>query len=230
MLYFLSVFFRGDNMELGKPELFFNDLDIRIELIKSSISEYKIFRSNIEKQFDGKIDQYTTVFIKGLGNDITLHKLFKDLFFESRELLDFILIILQKNYGTNRDFSHFFEKLLENNYDSLDIETIKFLKQNFNFIYRIRKVRNEIKNKPSNIKFRFNTNHLECYFRVPIIPNDEKFLPFIDIKNKSEAISSHGFNCILNLDLTFPEMLDFWLVCLSVLKKDIELKIQNESK
>lgn len=209
-------------MELGTPELFFDDLNIRLNSIKMTISEYEQLANVYRKQFEGKVDQFTKLYIKGLGNEIAFHKLFRDLFFNSRELLDFVLIVLEKNFGTNRTFTKFSGKLMNGDYDSLNIEITRFLQNNFTYVYQIRKVRNEIKNKPSNIKFRFVTDHFESYFSVPILAKeDNNILKFLKINNKDEAITKGRYFCIYNLDELFPEILSFWITCLSILKNDV---------
>ena len=213
-------------MEIGSPDLFHNDLTIRINSLKRTISEYEFLSKNTRNLYSEKIDPYTTCFVKGLGNKIEFHRLFRDLFFNSRELLDFILIVLNKNFGTNREFLKFFDKLIIGDYESLNIKIIDFLKNNLTYVFHIRKVRNEIKNKPSNIKFRFVTDHIESYFSVPILRNeDERFLDFLSLKNKEEAISKRRYSIVINLDLYFPEILVFWNTCLLILKKDVKSRL-----
>jgi hypothetical protein len=45
----------------------------------------------------------------------------------------------------------------------------------------------------------------------------------LDIKDKESALRKKSYNCVLALDEYFPEMLQFWSTCFSILKKDFAL-------
>jgi len=112
---------------------------------------------------------------------------------------------------------------MKGEYDQSGLRIFGFLKINITYIFHIRKIRNEIKNQPANIKFRFVTDHFEAYFRIPIMKDEMELIQFLDIKNKDEALEKMSYHCIYNLDELFPEMLKFWRTCSSILEKDISL-------
>jgi hypothetical protein len=112
---------------------------------------------------------------------------------------------------------------MKGEYDQLGLSIVSFLKNNITYIFHIRKIRNEIKNQPSNITFRFVTNHFEAYFWIPIMKDEVELIQFLDIKHKDEAMTKMAYHCTYNLDELFPEMLSFWKTCFSILDKDFSL-------
>lgn len=212
--------------EFGRPEDFYDNIKLRLLTIERAIAQYQFSARHYKGQFQDKIDQHTTLFIKGLGNEINFLSSFKELFFNSRELLDILLIKLNKvttgrDIQTSRNFLSFAKQMMKGNYDRLNFSSITFLKTNITYIFYIRKVRNEIKSYPSNIKFRYNTNHFEAYFKVPIKTDEKELIPLLDLKNKNEALANMSYQCVYVLDELFPEMLHFWHTCFSFLDKDI---------
>jgi len=135
------------------------------------------------------------LFIKGLGNEINFLSAFKELLFNSRELLDITLTKLNRVTSasacrTSRNFLSFARNMMKDDYDVSGLETVKFLKTNITYVFHIRKVRNEIKNNPANIEFLYNTNRFEAHFRVPINPDENDLIPYLDIQNKDEALKN----------------------------------------
>ncbi len=161
------------------------------------------------------VDEHTTLYLKGFGNEINLLSAFRELYFNSRELLDLLLGRIHRATAgsknqTPMDFMSFVKRLLEDEFDSHNLEIIKFLKTNIPFIYHIRKVRNLVKKNPASIEFNFNTDHFEARIQLPVDATEKTILPHLDIKNLDEALSKSSYSCVLNLDIAFPEMLDFW--------------------
>ena len=213
-------------MEFGRPEDFHNNIKIRLLAIERAIAQYQFSAQHHKAKFQDKIDEHTKFFIKGLGNEINFLSCFKELFFNSRELLDILLAKINKetegrDFQTAKSFLPFAKKMMNGGYDVSNLAIIEFLKTNITYIFHIRKVRNEIKNNPSNIKFRY-VNRFEAYFKVPIKEDELELIKFLDIKNKDEALKNKSYNFTYILDEIFPEMLQFWDVCFSILDNDIK--------
>ena len=212
-------------MEFGSPENFRDNIEVRLLLIEKAIAQYQFSAKHLKTQFEDKIDQHTSFFVKGLGNEINFLSSFKELFFNSRELLDALLAKLNsettgRDSQTAQKFLPFSKKMMKGDYDSNNLATIEFLKTNITYIFHIRKVRNEIKNSPSNVKFRY-ANRFEAYFKVPIKDDELELIKFLDIENKDEALRNKFYYCTYKLDEIFPEMLLFWKSCFSILDNDI---------
>ena len=217
--------------KIGRPELLKKDHEIRFTQIQSANQRFNVIRSNIGKHLTCNIDQYTKLYIKGLGNDSELISCFRELLFNSRELLHSLLFYISKttNGKTNHNFLKFAKQLMENSYDKLNLEILNFLKNNITYIFHIRKFRNEIKNKISNIEFFYDTNHVEAVFKVPIINDEKELIPYLDINNKDEAIKNNSYNCKLNLDIYFPEMVKFWETVFTIMEKqNSHLELRKE--
>jgi len=212
-------------MRLGRPEYFHGDLELRLLSINRAIAQYQFSSKQLKIDFEDKLDQHPQLYIKGFGNEINLLSSFRDLLFNSRELLDFLLIKIHdktnsKNIQTTKSFLPFAKHLIKNDYDLLGLPIINFLKINITYIFHIRKIRNEIKNHPSNIIFRFVTDHFEAYFNIPVNKEECELIPFLDINHKKEALVNMSYQGIYNLDIFFPEMLEFWNTSFSILEKD----------
>lgn len=213
-------------MKLGKPNDFGDARSIRIRSIERAIAQYQFSSQELKKGFVNRLDEHTTLFLKGLGNEINLLSALRDLFFNSRELLDFLLIQLNKmtvntENQTPRDFLPFVRKMMNGDFDENGLKIIRFLKTNITYIFHIRKVRNEIKNDPSNIEFLYKSDHFEARFKVPI-KDDEKYLvQYLDIENKDDAVKNKSYFCTYILDAIFPEMLEFWNTAFSILEDDV---------
>lgn len=119
---------------------------------------------------------------------------------------------------TPRDFLSFAKKMMKGDFDESGLEIIKFLKTNITYIFHIRKVRNEIKNDPSNIEFIFKTDHFEARFKVPIKNDEKDLVQYLDIENKDKAITNKSYLCTYILDAIFPEMLKFWNTAFAILR------------
>lgn len=220
-------------MKIGRPEDFFDKQSVRLNLIKRAIAQYQFSATELKKGFVYKIDSHTNIFLKGFGNEVNLLSAFRELFFNSRELLDLLLIeISHMTSGTKnqtpRSFLPFAKKLMSGEFDHTNLVVIKFIKTNINFIFHIRKIRNEIKNNPANIEFVFNTNRFEAHLRVPIKQEDIDLIEYLDINNKDQAIKNMSYSCTYYLDEIFPEMLKFWESTFSILQSD--LNQQNNKK
>lgn len=215
-------------MELGRPEDFLNNTNIRLRAIERSIAQFNFSADHFLNKYQDRIDEHTKLFLKGLGNEINLLSCFRDLLFNSRELLDLLLFRLNQitsamDLQTTRKTLLFLRKLMGNEYDRNSLSVINFLKININYIFHIRKIRNEIKTSPANIKYRLNTNRIESYFTVPVKSDEIELIQYLDIPNKEQALENESYACVFILNEYFPEMLQFWNTCLTVLNKDLAL-------
>jgi len=215
------------NMKLGTPNLFYDKRSIRLRSIVRAIAQYRFSSHELRKTIAGKIDEHTSLFLKGFGNEINLLSAFRELFFNSRELLDLLLTQLNRATAgmatqTPRNFLHFAKKVMRGEFDQNGLPIVEFLKTNVTYIFNIRKVRNEIKNNPATIEFVFNTEHFEARFKVPISRDEVDLVQYLDILNKEEAIKNMSYRCTYILDAIFPEMLDFWNTAFSVYDESFE--------
>lgn len=175
-------------MKFGTDKDFHKNSEIRLLAMERAIAQYQFSAQHYKEKFKDKIDLYTKLYIKGLGNEINFLSAFRELFFNSRELLDITLIKLNKVTSasacqTSRNFLTFAKAMMRGDYDASKLAVVKFLKININFIFQLRKVRNEIKNNPANIEFLYK-NRFEAHFRVPINPDEKELIPYLDIQNK----------------------------------------------
>jgi hypothetical protein len=212
-------------MELWRPEYYHGNIELRFLSINRAIAQYQFSSRLLKKGFEDKLDQQTVLFIKGFGNEVNLLSSFRELFFNSRELLDYTLIkIHDKTNATNiqtaKSFLPFAKHLMKNEYDQIGLPIINFYKTNITYIFHIRKIRNQIKNYPSSIKFRFITDHFESYIDLPIDNNEKELIPFLDINQKEKALADMSYEGVHNLDILFPEVPHFWKTCFSILEKD----------
>lgn len=216
-------------MEFGRPEDFLNNTNIRLRAIKRSIGYYHFYANQFKNQYKDKINEHTILFIKGFGNEVNFLSCFRDLLFNSRELLDLLLFRLNlitstMDIQTSRKFIPFTKRLMKDEYDQNNLAIINFLKTNITYIFHIRKIRNEIKVSPSNIKFRLNTNRIESYCTIPIKDDEVGFIQYLDINNKEKALKNKSYTCVFILDEYFPEMLQFWNTCFTIFNDDLNLK------
>jgi len=192
-----------------------SDVEVRMQSLTIANKRFFKWRKDAFARIKDKLDEKTVLFIKGYGNNPELISCLRELMFNSRELLDYLLIVLNKQTEQNstqtpKKFLPFAKGLMKNKYNGIGLKIIPFLQTNITYIFHIRKFRNEIKNKPSNLKFRWVTDHLESYFKIPIKNDEKDLIEFLDIGNKKQAIEKGGYNCTLNLDEYFPEMIEFW--------------------
>jgi hypothetical protein len=214
-------------MKFGTDRDFHSNSEIRLLGMERAIAQYQFSAQHRKEKFKGKIDEHTKLFIKGLGNEISFLSSFKELLFNSRELLEITLTKLNKMTSgsacrTSRNFLSFAKNMMKDDYDASGLETVKFLKTNITYVFHIRKARNEIKNNPANIEFLYNTKRFEAHFRVPINLDEKELIPYLDIQNKDEALKNMAYYCTYRLDEIFPEMLQFWHMCLAFLEKDVK--------
>ncbi len=198
--------------------------EIRSLLMKKACDDFIFARTQRYEMINEKVDEHTVLFVKGYGNDIEIMSCFRDLLFNSREQLDYLLYCISKktehlSVNIPRDFLKFSKRLMSGDFDVYGFELLSFLKINITYIFHIRKIRNEIKNNISNIDFRFVTDHFEAAFLVPIKPDEHELVQYLDIANQSDAFAKGQYHCILNLDIYFPEMIEFWDTALSLLDK-----------
>ena len=100
---------------------------------------------------------------------------------------------------------------MRDEYDPDELEIINFLKTNVTYIFHIRKIRNEIKVSPSNIKFRLNTNRIESYCTIPIKDDEVGLIQYLDINNKEKALKNKSYTSVLNVAIGWSD-LEFELI------------------
>ena len=207
-------------VKFGSPELFKKDHKVRFDQILYANQRFQEIASAKKEQVKDKVDEHTTLFIKGYGTDTELISSFRELLFNSRELLDSLLFYINKatDNKTGKRFLPFAKSLVKGSYDSFRLEIISFLKQNITYVFHIRKFRNEIKNKVSNIEFLLITNQIAARFEVPIHVEEKELIEFLDINNKDQALKNGSYYCQVNLTEYFPEIIKFWNRVFSIMK------------
>jgi hypothetical protein len=207
-------------VKFGSPELFFKDHEVRFGQLITANNRFQQISAAKRDQVKDKVDDHTSLFIKGYGTDPELISCFRELLFNSRELLDSLLFYIQKETEgkTNKKFLPFAKSLMSGSYDDIQYEILPFLKLNFTYVFHLRKFRNEIKNRVSNIEFLLITKQVTARFQVPI-PSDEKALiEFLEINNKDQAMKKGSYYCQINLSEYFPGVIDFWRTVFSIMK------------
>lgn len=207
-------------VKFGVPESFSKDHILRYEQLVYANGRFKQVSAQKALELKDKIDDKTKLFIKGYGTDKELISCFRELLFNSRELLDSLLFYINKitNNSTNKNFLPFAKSLMENEYDKYNLKIINFLKINFTYIFHIRKFRNELKNRPSNIEFVFVTNRIRARFKVPIKSDEQEFIRYLEINNKDEVEKNNSYFCTLILNEYFPEIVKFWDTVFKIMK------------
>ena len=207
-------------VQFGSPELFEKDHLIRFQQLEYANNRFHQILSNKRNQVKDKVDEFTTLFVKGYGNDPELISCIRELFFNSRELLDSLLFYINKSTEnqTNKSFIPFFKTLMKGDYDKIDLTILSFLKDNFTYVFHIRKFRNEIKNKISNAEFILVTDKIIAKFKLPIKQDERDLIEFLEIPKKEEALSKGLYHCQLNLNIYFPEIIDFWRLVFNNMK------------
>jgi hypothetical protein len=212
-------------MKFGRPELFHDKVSVRLAAIDRAIAQYEHSSQQLFTTFEHKLDPNVVEFIKGFGNEINLLSAFRDLYFNSRELLDFLLGRLHSNtastrHQTPKDFTRFFKGLVAGDYDSTGLKTIKFLKENSNYIFHIRKIRNLLKNNPAAVEFIYTREGFLARFELPLDASEITLIPYLDILNPQDALNRKAYSATLKLRIAFPEIKDFWNQALNCLKED----------
>ncbi|MEH2360841.1 hypothetical protein [Nostoc sp.] len=202
-------------MRFGQPHQFLEKDDVRLASINRAIAQFKFSAEQLKEPYLHRVDEHTVLFIKGFGNEINLLSAFRDIYFNSRELLDLLLGRISQQTAssgnqTPKDFLPFAKRLMRGDFDNFNLEIISFLKTNINYIFHLRKIRNEIKKNPSSVEFLFNTDHFEARMSLPIDKSDYELLEHLDIANLDAAKMKFSYACVINLDIAFPEMLEFW--------------------
>lgn len=210
------------NCKLGGR--FLSDNQIKIEFLKKALSDYEKIKQQRLLELGDKIDKNNTFFLKGFGNDIDLIRCLREFMFNVREILDSLLAILHdstanERVAVSRHFMPFLKQLAKGNYDNIDLDILRFAKTNISYIFQIRKIRNEIKNNISNIKFRLVNKDLQAYFMLPLEDSEIELLPLLDIRNKEEAIKNKSYHAIIILDKYLPELIEFCNVILEKIQK-----------
>lgn len=215
-------------MKLGHPEQFLDKVEVRLKASERAISQYQFSAQELRKPLSEKVDEQTVLYLKGFGNEINLLSAFRDLFFNSRELLDVLLGWLNRltagtRTQTPKDFVPFAKRLMQGEFDHFGLSIFDFLKTNITYIFHIRKVRNEIKKNPAVVEFVYNTNHFEAHLSVPIESTEVDLIQYLDIQNAEEALKNKCYRARFNLDILFPEMLEFWNTTLVLYHQDAAL-------
>ncbi len=207
-------------VKFGIPKSFKNDHIIRFDQLVYANNRFAKIVIAKKKEEKHKIDKHTKLFIKGYGNDKELISCFRELLFNSRELLDSLLFYINKttNNNTNKSFLPLAKSLMSGQYDKYNLPIFDFLKTNITYIFHIRKFRNEIKNKISNIEFLLITDKVIAKFELPIAKDETELIQYLDIKNKDQALARGSYSCQLTLDEYFPEVIQFWETVFEIMK------------
>lgn len=206
--------------KLGGPT--FNNQDLRFESIKDENKNFLKIREKLFREQSEKLDQSTSLYLKDYSRNLELHKSFKSLIFNSRELIDLILLRLNsatKNHKnqTSQKFPIFIKQLFMRVYD--DSEILSFIKNNITYIFNIRAIRNLIKKQPSSVQFRMNTDHLEAYLIIPLDNHELYLLPYLNIRGKKEAEKNKQYHATFILEKYYPEIVKFFETFLTLSKE-----------
>ncbi len=212
-------------MQFGRPEQFMDKVGVRLAGLDRAIAQFQHSSDALIAPHRDKIDENVVLYVKGFGNEINLLAAFRDLYFNSRELLDYLLGRLHAGTAgtktqTPKDFLPFFRRLVRGEFDGLNLATISFLSENRNYIFHIRKIRNLVKSDPSAVEFIYNTNEFQARMQLPIEQSDRDLLSFLDIQNQQEALTRGSYFATLKLNIAFPEMREFWQIALQRLSSD----------
>jgi len=202
-------------MRIGRPEQFKNKVSVRLEAIDLAASQYRISASKLLEGIQTPDEGKVVLFVKGFGNEATLLTTVRELYFNSRELLDYVLGRLNsatqgKPHQTPRDFLPFLRKLTRGELDSHQLNTLFILKKSAGFIFHIRKIRNLIKSDPSRIEFVFNTTGFEAHMRLPLDKCDEELAHLLNIHDLEQAVANGSYGAIVKLDKAFSGLRTFW--------------------
>lgn len=207
-------------VQFGIPKLFKNDHILRFEQLEYANKRFTKIAIAKNNEVKDKVDKYTKLFIKGYGNDQDLISCFRELLVNSRELLDSLLFYINKatKNNTKKSFLPFAKSLMNGQYDKNALPILNFLKTNITYIFHIRKFRNELKNKISNIEFLLVTNRIVAKFELPIAKDETELIPYLDIENRDQALARGSYFCQLTLNEYFPEVIQFWKTVFEIMK------------
>jgi hypothetical protein len=222
-------------MKLGRPEQFLDKVGIRLKAIDRAIAQYQFSANTLKKPLEKNVDEHTSLYLKGLGNEINLLSALRELFFNSRELLEVLLgwlsrLTAKSKSQTPKDFIPFSKRLMRGDFDHFELPIFDFLKTNITYIFHIRKIRNEIKSDPASIEFLYNTNHFEARLPVPIESEEVELIQYLDISNRDEALQNKYYGATYNLDVLFPEIREFWNTALAIYRESEAVLTSRSSK
>lgn len=201
---------------LGMPAYFKDSREVRMEQIALANTRFQSLRNDLyDRYIRSQIDAYTVCYIKGFGNHPETLSCMTDALIHSRVLIDDVLHQISKqtqNSGqqTSSDFMKFSRALAGGKYDGVKSEALLFIKANYSYVFHIRKIRNEIKNKLHGMDISYRHPHFFAECRVPLDSNDRELVSLLDICNVDEAIKNNGYTITINLDQYLPELLEFW--------------------
>ena len=206
--------------KFGIPEDFKKDHILRHEQLVYANERFNEISTSKKQAVQNRITKNTNMFIKGYGNDPALISCFKELLFNSRELLDSLLIYINKatNGNTNKHFLKFSKALMSGKYDKFELSILNFLKENFTYVFHIRKFRNEAKNKISNFEFILITNNIIAKLKILIQQNELELIPYLEISDQEKAIKEMSYGCQITLDEYFPEIVNFWKIIFDIME------------
>lgn len=154
------------------------------------------------------------------GNEPRAISCLKDSIFVSKELLDLLLVKLNKaDSRINKKYKNFILGLAKGKFDQFEKtrKEINFLKNNIRFIHGLREIRNRLKGNYGNIKvylknqkyfikidLGFNSTCLE-------IPNYKEIM---QIKNYDKALKNKKYYVEVEIDGFINEQLNFWQILL----------------
>lgn len=206
--------------KFGIPEAFKKDHALLLEQLEYANQRFLEIDKERKERVSSKIDEHTTIFIKGYGNDKELISCFRELLFNSRELLDSLLFYIHKNTNgrTSKRFLPFAKSLMSGKYDDLNLPIIDLLKTNFTYVFHIRKIRNEIKNKVSSIEYLLLTDTIIAKMQLPISNDEADLIQYLEINNKDQAVERGAYFSQIKLNEYFPEILSFWKLVFEIME------------
>jgi hypothetical protein len=202
-------------MRFGRPEQFFNKIEIRLKTIDYLIVQHGLLAIKFREEFSLALTPNTVFYQKGLGNNIPLLTNTRELFFVSRELIDVYLgrisaATKQSGFQTPTEFLPFAKRLMVGDFDQFKSPIFEFLKINITYIFMIRKVRNQFKTNPSSAEFNFLNTHIQLRLTLPINRDEMELIPYLDINNIDNALAEKKISATYNLDELYPELSNFW--------------------
>lgn len=212
-------------MQLGRSESFLTKSTVRLAAIDRAIAQFAHSSTQLIAPYRHMVDEHTEMYLKGFGNEINLLAAFRDLYFNSRELLDLLLGQISaktraSGSQTPKDFLPFLRALAAGDLERHKLEILGFLKENITYIFHIRAIRNEIKKDPSAVAFNFNTDHFEARMELPVRESEKALFQHLEIKSIDEALENGRYLCAINLNLAFPEMKAFWTTVNEIKTRD----------
>lgn len=202
-------------MQFGRPEQFHDKVVIRLRAIERAIAQYQFSAAALKKPFEATLTKETALYLKGFGNEVNLLAATRELYFASRELLDVYLGRLGTATARTRtqvpkDCVPFLKRLAAGDFDHFEKPIFTFCKTNLNYLFHIRKIRNELKSNPSAAEFTFDTDHFMLRMALNLRTEEVGLIEHLDIVNLDEVLKNKKYFTTINLDVSFPEMRQFW--------------------